>query len=142
MQGSLDPNAPEQHDSPDDIHSFHTAWLDNEAAHLWVIDGSEPTDHALAGMVGIRERSETTAELCRLRVDPNYRNRGVGRTLVEHALEHCRSRSYLKVVLDSYVQRTAAITLFERLGFRNAGESVKTGKRIMDFYLDLYTGST
>ncbi len=137
--GSLDPDAPELHDPPNDIYDFQTAWLDNDAANLWVLDGDAD---ALVGMVGVRERNEGTAELCRLRVDPGYRNKGVGRRLVQHAVEYCRTRDYLKVILDSYVQRTSAIALFEHLGFRPAGEHVKAGKRVMDFYLDLYSGPT
>ena len=77
----------------------------------------------------------------RLRVDPGYRSRGIGRRLVEHAIEYCRQRSYLKVILDSYVERRDAIALFERLGFRPAGEKTRAGKQVLDFYLDLYSGT-
>ena len=137
VEGRFIPDHGHHRDPGEDFAHFAESWLDHPTNRLWVAQGAPGR---LAGMVGIREKNEGTAELCRLRVDPGYRNRGLGRKLVEHALAYCRANSYLRVILDSHVERAAAIALFERLGFRSAGEREVHGKRVMDFYLDLYTG--
>jgi GNAT superfamily N-acetyltransferase len=53
-------------------------------------------------------------------VDPNARNRGVGRALVEAALASAR-QSRVRVGLYVREDRLAARRLYERLGFRPAG---------------------
>jgi ribosomal protein S18 acetylase RimI-like enzyme len=79
-----------------------------------------------------------TAEVKRLRVEPVHHHRGVGSRLMSVALDFCRELGYLKVVLDTRVERTQAIALFERFGFQLTRTRDVEGKQIHDFYLDLY----
>lgn len=51
-------------------------------------------------------------------VDPGHRGRGVGRLLLEAALEFFRSRGVPRVVLSTAERNEAAQRLFERTGFR------------------------
>lgn len=51
-------------------------------------------------------------------VDPDYRGRGVGRLLLEAALEFLRSRGAPRVVLTTAEQNEPAQRLFARAGFR------------------------
>lgn len=122
-------------DPGEDILNFEEAFLDAEESGLWL---AETPEGRVVGMVGVRAKGDHVAELCRLRVHPEFRNRGIGTALIRHALGHCRERSMLKVVLDSFVERTAAIALFEKFGFRCSDGPESGHKRRMDFYLDLY----
>ncbi len=51
-------------------------------------------------------------------VDPGHRGRGVGRLLLDAALEFLRSRGAPRVVLFTAERNEAAQRLFERIGFR------------------------
>ena len=60
------------------------------------------------------------------------------RRLVETALGHCRERAYLKIILDTDVNRAAAIALFEAFGFELTRTRDVDGRKLHDFYLNLY----
>ena len=51
-------------------------------------------------------------------VDPVHRNRGVGRMLLDAALDFLRSRRAPRAVLSTAARNEAAQRLFERAGFR------------------------
>lgn len=118
-----------------DIRDLAAHYLPPSSSKLWVADLG---DDRVVGMVGLRSTNDHAAELCRLRVLPTHRNRGIGSALVEHALTYCRENSILKLVLDTHVERTQAIKIFERFGFRLARERQTPGRPLLDFYLDLY----
>lgn len=123
-------------DPGDDVRDVVSHYIDSETAWMWVADlpGTGPI-----GMVALEELREHAVELKRLRVDPRYRQRGVGSGLVAHALTVCRDRAYLKIVLDTYAIRAPAIQLFEKLGFQDGGERKRGERALREFYLDLYS---
>ena len=118
----------------DDAHA-----LPSEArpAMLWV---AEHRQDGVVGMVGLRHISEDVVEMRRLRVDVAHRSQGIGTALVAHAVKVCAQRSYLKVILDTFIERESAIRLFERAGFLLArSRPSENGRHArLDFYLDLY----
>ncbi len=57
-----------------------------------------------------------------LAVDPPAHGRGVGAALTRACLERARQEGRARVVLHSTVWMTAALRLYEALGFRRAGE--------------------
>ena len=118
-----------------DVDTLVKQYLDHETSRLWV---AETGDSGPVGMVGLWPTDSHTAELRHLRVSKDHRSMGIGRLLVTHALDECRKRDVLKIVLDTYVERKAAITLFEALGFQLAGSRQMDGKEIYDFYMNLY----
>lgn len=122
-----------------DIRDLAGSYLPPSVNKLWVADA---TPSRVVGMVGLRVTNPHAAELCRLRVLPTHRNRGIGSALVEHALAYCRDNSILKLVLDTHVERTQAIKIFERFGFQLARERQTPGRPLLDFYLDLYRDPT
>jgi hypothetical protein len=46
---------------------------------------------------------------------------------------------YLKVVLDVRIERSPAISMFDNFGFLHSRERVIDGRKLLDFYLDLYS---
>jgi ribosomal protein S18 acetylase RimI-like enzyme len=121
-----------------DLEDLDRHYIHNDSAWLWVAEG-EAGEPALVGMVAVRIVGDDVAELRRLRVHTDFRKQGIGRALVEHALQHCREHEFLKVVLDTFVERQAAIGLFEQFGFRHARSRESDGRPVLDFYLDLYS---
>lgn len=76
-------------------------------------DGGRP-----AGCVGIRPYKDDIAEMKRLFVRPEYRRRGLARSLVCEAIDAAAATGYRKVVLTTLPQMMeAALGLYRSLGF-------------------------
>ena len=90
------------------------------------------------GMIGVQKIAENAAEVRRLRVRSAYRRRGIGAVLMEKALIFCQRHGYLKVVLDVRIERGPAIALFQKFGFKHARTRDIGGRKLLDFYIDLY----
>jgi ribosomal protein S18 acetylase RimI-like enzyme len=92
----------------------------------------------IVGMIGVQQHEDSVGEIRRLRVRHDLRRRGIGSGLVETALKFCQQHGYLKITLDTFMEREPAIKLFEKFHFRHSRTRSLSGKEIMHFYLDLY----
>jgi ribosomal protein S18 acetylase RimI-like enzyme len=89
-------------------------------------------------MIGVQECEKGIGEIRRLRVRQDSRRQGVGSSLMETAVKFCRERQFLKITLDTFMEREPAIKLFEKFFF-NLSRARKVGeKELLYFYLDLY----
>ncbi|HEY8749857.1 MAG TPA: GNAT family N-acetyltransferase [Tepidisphaeraceae bacterium] len=104
--------------------------------HFWVAEADGP----IVGMIGVQHHDEGVGEIRRLRVHPDYRRRGIGTALVETAVRFCREQNYLKVTLDTFMERDPALKLFEQFKFRHYRTKTFGDKELVYFYLDLYAG--
>ena len=59
---------------------------------------------------------------------------------METALRFCQEKQYLKITLDTFMEREPAVRLFEKFRFRHDRSRTVAGKELMYFYLDLYKG--
>ncbi|WP_216908044.1 GNAT family N-acetyltransferase [Nocardia noduli] len=87
--------------------------FDLHGAH-WVVAEVEDTirGHALVGL-----GTKRCAWVMSLGVTEQYRRRGLGRSLLEHAVEHCRSERADRVRLTVRPSNRGAAALFELAGF-------------------------
>jgi ribosomal protein S18 acetylase RimI-like enzyme len=128
--GRIAPN-----DSGIDIDDIQMAYMDCEKSHFWV---AENEAGEILGMVGVQQADPGVGEIRRLRVRQDSRRRGVGTALMETAVRFCREHHFLKITLDTFMEREPAIRLFEKFHF-NHSRSRKVGeKELLYFYLDLY----
>jgi GNAT superfamily N-acetyltransferase len=58
-------------------------------------------------------------------VDPQHQGRGIGRAMMEHALEQCRRAECYKLVLSSNLKREDAHRFYDSLGFKRHGYSFR-----------------
>ena len=79
-----------------------------------------------------------TAEIRRLRVDPQFHHSDVAARLLETALAHCKHHGYLKVIFDTRFERHEAVGMFDRFGFQHTRSKASHGKELLESYLDLY----
>jgi GNAT superfamily N-acetyltransferase len=104
---------------------------------VWVaLDGDE-----VVGTVAMRRIGDREAELKRMYLVPRWRGHGLGRRLLEVALDWARRERIRAVRLDTSERMETAQRLYEAAGFRRAGERVEEGeldRRCERFYaLDL-----
>lgn len=71
----------------------------------------------LIGCVGVRRIDATTGELKRMYVRPGHQQKGIGKNLLEKALELAKNCKYTKVKLDTLSSMEAAIRLYKANGF-------------------------
>jgi GNAT superfamily N-acetyltransferase len=123
-------------DTGADIENLHEGYFaDDGASAFWVACRGDE----LIGMIGVQKTRENTAELRRLYVRDAYRRQRVGTRLVEHAIDFCRHRGYLKVVLDVAFERSPAIGVLQKFNFTHVRTREIDGHKRLDFYLDLYS---
>ncbi len=122
-------------DTGADMENLREAYFaDNGQSGFWVADYLGE----VVGMVGVQKTSDNMAEIRRLRVREDYRRHGLGTRLMEQALSFCKRHGYLKVILDVRIERGPAIALFEKFGFVLVRTREIKGRKMLDFYLDLY----
>lgn len=125
-----------ENDSGLDIDDIAHAYL-RPGCHFWVAQDSAAQ---VVGMIGVQNHEDNVGEIRRLRVRADSQRRGVGSRLLEAAIAFCRTHQYLKVKLDTFIEREPAVRLFEKFQFRQGSTRQLNGKLVMDFYLDIYGG--
>jgi len=137
VSGLVDGNKLAPDDVGADIDTIETCYLSAPANHFWVAQLEAPVTTVVA-MIGVKGRGDGTAEIRRLRVHEQYRRRGIGSALMEQALRFCQEQNYLRIILDTYMERDPAIQLFHKFQFQH-GRTRKCGEKdMLYFYLDLY----
>ena len=76
----------------------------------------------VVGSIGIERLPAATAEIHRLYLDRHLRGRGLGRTLLETALDWCRANAITRLVLWSDTRFEHSHRLYERMDFERLGE--------------------
>ena len=72
----------------------------------------------IIGSVGLHRIDEQTCELRKMYLYRNARGRGLGRRLLDHALQRARALGFKRVTLETASVLTEAIALYTRYGFR------------------------
>jgi ribosomal protein S18 acetylase RimI-like enzyme len=130
-----------ENDSGLDIDDIEHAYMRTPGNHFWIaetIGNSDGQPPQIVGMVGVQHHEQGVGEIRRLRVREDLRRRGIGSRLIETALNFCQEHNYLKIALDTFMEREPAIKLFEKFRFRHSRSRNVAGKELMYFYLDLY----
>lgn len=126
-----------ENDTGLDIDDIESAYMHTEGNNFWV---AENEAGAVVGMIGVQHHDQGVGQVRRLRVATDHRRRGIGKALLETAITFCKENQYLKVALDTFTERSAAVEMFQKLGFRHWDTRQAAGKELMYFYLDLYSG--
>src|SRR5207249_2830291 len=126
-----------ENDTGLDIDDIESAYMNVPGSHFWIAE-TEDEPRQVVGMIGVQQHEDSVGEIRRLRVRQDLRRRGIGSALIETALKFCRDRGYLKIALDTFVEREPAIKLFEKFHFRHSRTRSVGDKQVLHFYLDLY----
>jgi len=126
-----------ENDTGLDIDDIEAAYMHTEGNDFWVAENAEGL---VVGMIGVQHHDQGVGQIRRLRVAADQRRRGIGKALLETAVKFCRENQYLKVALDTFIERSAAMEMFRKLGFNQGDTRIAGGKELTYFYLDLYSG--
>src|SRR4051794_36118183 len=110
-----------ENDTGLDIDDIEQAYMSKPGNHFWIAETEAIADgraSEIVGMVGVQQFQNGKGEIRRLRVREDMRRRGIGSKLVEAALKFCQDHGYLKITLDTFMDREPAIKLFEKFHFR------------------------
>jgi ribosomal protein S18 acetylase RimI-like enzyme len=125
-----------ENDTGLDIDDISGAYM-SSGNHFWV---AVNRSGEIVGMIGVQQHDEGVGEIRRLRVRGDHRRKGIGSRLMETALKFCNDHNYLKITLDTFMDREPAIRLFEKFHFRHSRTRELHGKELLYFYLDIYGG--
>jgi len=88
-----------------------------EKSIYWVAE----EDGEIVGSCGIYPTNglpEGCVELVKLYTSPNIRGKGVGKILMQKSIESAQHFGYNEIYLESFPELTAAIAMYEKLGFK------------------------
>jgi N-acetylglutamate synthase-like GNAT family acetyltransferase len=128
---------PDPLDPVTDLADIEDVYFKRPQDHFWV---AEIKDHVIAS-IAIREHEPQVAHVRRLRVDPawkTWRGGKVAEVLIAKATHHARQHDCLKVVLHTPVNYMWAVSLLRHLGFEYARERGLGGRKVLEFYSNLY----
>lgn len=120
-----------------DIDHIFDVYMKCPGSRFWV---AESHSGQIVGMIGVQHHDDGNGQIRRLRVRSDFQRRGIGTALLETALRFCQEKNYLKLTLDTFVDRDAAMRLFQRFRFRLDRTRSIGQKELAYFYLDLYAG--
>ena len=77
------------------------------------------SEDIVVGTGRLRPYQNATVKIERMAVLPSWRNRGIGRDLLEHMLSHATAAGYRTAILHA---QTPAMRFYQRAGFRQEGD--------------------
>lgn len=87
---------------------------------FWVAEAA--SEQKVVGMVALlarRNRAERYGELFRMIISPAMRRTGLGSRMTQTAVNFCKQRGMSKVTLETTSNQTAAIALYQKMGFKH-----------------------
>ena len=92
--------------------------------------------HEIVGCVALLKMNEGEYELAKMATDENYQRRGIGRALINAAIEWARQRDAKRIYLETNHTLDAALALYESAGFRRIPPQPSVYKRA-DVFMEL-----
>jgi putative acetyltransferase len=97
---------------PNGRHSFYNDIVHNFVQFWCAFDGD-----TMIGTSALKSLTDTKCELKALYLDEKYHGKGLGSTLAQTAIDFARQQGFTEIYLDCMSTSTAAVKLYEKLGF-------------------------
>jgi GNAT superfamily N-acetyltransferase len=103
----------------DDPDLRHIEDIYNGRGKFWVaLSGNN-----VVGTVAIRDMGQNTAKLNRMFVLPEHHGTGLGKKLLNTALDHAKEQDFEKIVLNTHITMKRAHRFYEKNGFAKVGRT-------------------
>ncbi|SET42967.1 putative acetyltransferase [Natronincola peptidivorans] len=103
---------PRQYDWNADIYDIEKYYTEH-GGMFWVIE----KNNSIIGVGGFRLVSPTIAEIKRVRISINHREKGLGKTIIRTIEDYCRQHKVQKILVDTDERLTTAKAMYEKLGY-------------------------
>ena len=102
-------------------------WLNNADSAVWLVSaqqGGAPVGYQLLGRpdVPVADLHPSDLEIKRLYLLHRFQAAGLGRQLLQQAVDLGRKQGCHRLLLGVYSQNEAALAFYERVGFKRVGE--------------------
>lgn len=103
---------------------------------LWFVEVGD----RMVGAIGIVAHTSDTAQLRWFLLHPDYRGLGLGKRLVNEALQFCNEKGYQHVFLETTDDQQQAIRMYEKVGFKHtkSRNSEMWGKSLVEMTFELH----
>ncbi|XP_068122000.1 N-acetyltransferase 8-like [Hyperolius riggenbachi] len=101
-----------------DLLDIRRYYLERDGYCFWVAESEGEIVGTVAAIPPCSSTGGNHVELKRLSVPTRHRGRGIGKALCRMVIEYARERSCDAVVLDTCLSQTAALKLYEKVGFK------------------------
>ncbi len=93
-------------------------------------------DDRIVAMGALRREDEATAEVTRMRVDPDYHRQGFGTAMLAALEDRAAELGYETLALDTLDRQTGAKRLYESFGYERTGREPRgeNGEYVRLFY--------
>jgi ribosomal-protein-alanine N-acetyltransferase len=106
------------------LSQIEARWREQELGYREILVAE--TEGRVVGTVSMHESAPGTMHLFALEVGADWRNRGIGRALVERVVDEARRRGLRRVYLEVRIDNPAR-RLYHRVGFRRVGQPFMNG---------------
>jgi putative acetyltransferase len=100
------------HTTDQDLANLDVSYWSSGGSFFVLEDGSE-----LIGTVALRKETESSCELCRMYLAPEYRRKGLGRMLLDRIINEAKTHGFSEMHLKTAAVLVEAIRLYESVGF-------------------------
>ena len=104
------------------VYGRMTSYPDYQV-YIAEIDGEIVGTYALAIMDNLAHKGSKSGLIEDVVVSQAYQRQGIGRKMMEYAIETCKGKSCYKVLLSSNLKRENAHSFYNSLGFKKHGYS-------------------
>lgn len=124
---------PEARDEWDkDLLNIRETYLNGEGEFLVAHSGVK-----IVGMGALRKHDARTAEIKRMRVDPEFQGIGIGGRILDTLLATAKELGYTRAILDTSVMQVPAQRLYESRGFELYKRDIQYGQGMMYYEKEL-----
>ncbi len=112
----------------DDLHRIEDEYI--EAGGEFYV-GS--VDGRIVAMGGLKRLSDCCAEICRMRVHPDFQRRGLGGRILRMLEKQARELGFRRLTLETTVGQVAAIGMYLKAGYGEVSRARKLGFEVLVF---------
>ena len=112
----------------DDLHRVEAEYID-AGGEFYVGIISE----RVVAMGALKRLTETRAEICRMRVHPDFQRRGLGTRILSKLEERASELGFRTLTLDTTVGQVAAMSMYLKAGYREVARGRKFGFEVVAF---------